>query len=128
MKVSIAGQAVVITSGMKLEDLKSIAKYRSGSLVLKGGEDGKEDIFAVGTGCKGSANEYGVTFNAADDKGFATVTLEIPCGVANRKEWVVENLGEAINLLGKLEDKLGGTMDEIHEEQAKIESSVTVIA
>ena len=41
-KIVIAGDAVVVTSAMKLEDIKTIEKYRPKELVLKGGEDGKE--------------------------------------------------------------------------------------
>ena len=48
-KIVIAGDAVVVTSAMKLEDIKTIEKYRPKELVLKGGEDGKEPIFGVGT-------------------------------------------------------------------------------
>ena len=39
-KIVIAGDAVVVTSAMKLEDIKTIEKYRPKELVLKGGEDG----------------------------------------------------------------------------------------
>ena len=40
-KITIAGDAVVVTSALKLEDIKTIEKYRRNALVLKGGEDGK---------------------------------------------------------------------------------------
>lgn len=46
-KIVIAGDAVVVTSAIKLEDLRNIKKYRPAALILKGGEDGKEPIFAV---------------------------------------------------------------------------------
>ena len=45
-KITIAGDAAVVTSAMKLEDIKTIEKYRPKELVLKGGEDGKEPIFS----------------------------------------------------------------------------------
>ena len=48
-KIVIAGDAIVVTSALKLEDIRAIEKYRPNELVLKGGEDGKEPIFAVGT-------------------------------------------------------------------------------
>mgnify|MGYP007102082194 CR=1 FL=1 len=41
-KITIAGEAVIITSALKLEDIKKVQKYRPKELVLKGGEDGKE--------------------------------------------------------------------------------------
>ena len=44
------GQAIVVVSDVKLEDIKKIEKYRPDALVLKGGEDNKEEIFRIGTG------------------------------------------------------------------------------
>ena len=46
-KVIIAGDAVVVKSAIKYEDLKAVKKYRPEALTLKGGEDGKEPIFSV---------------------------------------------------------------------------------
>ena len=40
-KIVIAGDAVVITSALKLEDIKTIAKYNPKALTLMGGEDGR---------------------------------------------------------------------------------------
>ena len=39
-KIVIAGEAVVVTSAVKLEDYRKVAKYRPKALVLLGGEDG----------------------------------------------------------------------------------------
>ena len=57
-KIVIAGDAIVVTSAMKLEDIKTIEKYRPNALTLMGSEDGKEPIFAIGTteGC-GNINQ-----------------------------------------------------------------------
>lgn len=61
-KIVIAGDAIVVTSAMKLEDIKTIEKYRPNALTLMGGEDGKEPIFAIGTteGC-GNINQVGAS-------------------------------------------------------------------
>lgn len=40
-KITIAGDAVVITSSLKLDDIKTIAKYRPKALTLMGGDDGQ---------------------------------------------------------------------------------------
>ena len=73
-KITIAGDAAVVTSAMKLEDIKTIEKYRPKELVLKGGEDGKEPIFAVGTtNGAGNINAFGASFGAEtrDDEKLA---------------------------------------------------------
>ena len=49
-KVKTMGQAIVVVSEVKLEDIKKIQKYRPEALVLKGGEDNKEEIFRIGIG------------------------------------------------------------------------------
>ena len=97
-KITIAGDAAVVTSAMKLEDIKTIEKYRPKELVLKGGEDGKEPIFAVGT------------TNGAGDV----------------KDWVADRLGAAIISLNKLEEKLPAVLDEIAAEKANVLSNITV--
>ena len=56
-KVKTMGQAIVVVSEVKLDDIKKIEKYRPEALVLKGGEDGKEEIFRIGTGA-GKINTY----------------------------------------------------------------------
>ena len=77
-KIVIAGDAVVVTSAMKLEDIKTIEKYRPKELVLKGGEDGKEPIFGVGTTHgAGNINAVGASFGSEtrDDDKLACITL-----------------------------------------------------
>ena len=77
-KITIAGDAAVVTSAMKLEDIKTIEKYRPKELVLKGGEDGKEPIFAVGTtNGAGNINAFGASFGdeTRDDEKLACITL-----------------------------------------------------
>ena len=48
-KIVIAGDAVVVKSELKLEDIKTIEKYNTKALTLMGGDEGKEPIFALGT-------------------------------------------------------------------------------
>jgi len=79
-KIVIAGDAVVVTSALKLEDIHTIEKYRPKALVLKGGEDGKEPIFAIGTTSgAGNINEVGASFGreSHDEGKLATVTMVI---------------------------------------------------
>lgn len=73
-KIVIAGDAVVITSALKLSDIKTVEKYRPNELILKGGEDGKEPIFALGTTTgSGNINAVGASFGreASDGSGLA---------------------------------------------------------
>lgn len=128
-KITIAGDAAVVTSAMKLEDIKTIEKYRPKELVLKGGEDGKEPIFAVGTtNGAGNINAFGASFGAEtrDDEKLACITLFLDGVAGDVKDWVADRLGAAIINLNKLEEKLPAVLDEIAAEKANVLSNITV--
>lgn len=128
-KIIIAGDAVVITSAMKLEDLRNIKKYRPDALVLKGGEDGKEPVFAVGvTQGNGDINQYGATFGTAtrDDEKLATITMVAPGIDGDIKEFVADKLGSALMSLNKLEETLPGVVQSIAAEKEQVLNAITV--
>lgn len=129
-KIIVAGEAVVVTSSMKLEDLKTIAKYRPDALILKGGEDGKEPIFAVST-TKGAGdiNAYGACFGGEthDNEKLATITMGVGAVVdADIEEYIADKLGSAITNLNKLEEKLPEVLAEIAGEKAAVLASISI--
>lgn len=129
-KITIVGDAVVVTSALKLEDLKTIAKYRPEALVLKGGEDGKQEIFRLGVSCgNGSISGVGAVYGSAthDDEKKATMTILIGgpvCG--DIKEIVADTIGANVQLLNKIEDTLPTVLNEIETEKARIMESIVV--
>lgn len=129
-KITIAGDAVVVTSTMKLEDIKTIAKYRPKALTLMGGEDGKEPVFAIGvTDGAGNINAVGASFGreSYDDNKLACVTMFTGTAVTgDAKEWVADHLGSAIISLNKLEETLPAVLSEIADEKAQVMSNITV--
>jgi hypothetical protein len=129
-KITIAGDAVVVTSSIKLEDIRTIEKYRPSKLTLMGGDDGKEPIFAIGTTCCGTGiiNTVGASFGGAthDDAKLATITMCAGGATGDIKEWTAETIGAAIINLNKLEAKLGAVLAEIAEEKATVMSNITV--
>lgn len=128
-KIVIAGDAVVVTSAIKLEDLRNIKKYRPTALVLKGGEDGNEPIFAINvTNGNGDINQYGASFGAAtrDDEKLATITLVAPGVEGDIKEFVADKLGSALINLNKLEETLPGVIQSIASEKAQIMDNISI--
>ena len=129
-KVVIAGDAVVITSSMKREDLLTIAKYRPNALVLKGGEDNKETIFRISANKNGDGeiNKYGATFGSEshDEEKLATITVFLNRADGDVKEQVADVLGSALISLGALEETLPAVLDEITAEKAAVMDSITV--
>lgn len=129
-KIVIAGDAVVVTSSVKLADYKKIKKYRPKALTLLGGEDGKEPIFCVGvTNGAGSIRSAGVEFGKGtrDGAGLACLTTTLD-GVETEdiKGYVADKFGPAVLLLGKIEEKIPGILEEIEAEEAAILSNITV--
>lgn len=131
-KIMIAGNAVVAKSALKLEDIALIQKYRPNELTLKGGEDGKEPIFTLGVApanC-GNIGNYGASFDSEtrDDEKLACTTMVItgtPTG--DIADWVAEQFGGAMTNLNKLEARLPAVIAEIHEEQAAVKESISVV-
>ena len=131
-KIVIAGDAVVVTSSMKLEDLLTIAKYRPEALVLRGGDEGKEKIFALSVNKNGvgEINKYGATFGSEshDDDKLATITMGLTCGRdTDVEECVADNIGAAIIRLNELEEALPAVLEDIAAEKAMIKSSISVV-
>ena len=129
-RITIAGDAVVVTSSMKLEDIRTIAKYRPEALILKGGDDGKEPIFAVGvTKGNGSINQYGASFSPEthNEDGLATITIVVNGSVdGDIKDFVADRIGSAIINLNKLEESLPCVVEEINAEKAAVIESITI--
>ena len=128
-KITIVGDAVVVTSTLKLEEYKTIEKYRPNALTLMGGEDGKEPVFHVSVSGSGDINQYGASFVSAthDENGYATITMCACTESRDLKEWVADKLGAAIINLNKLEAQLPAVLDEINREKAEVMSNISVV-
>lgn len=129
-KVTIAGNAVVITSSMKLADLATIKKYRPKALRLMGGENGKEELFVVdvGTSGNGGLNNVGAAFCAAthDDAKKACITINLDGVQGDVKEYVADKYGEALIHLNALEETLPAVLTAITAQKADIMANIAV--
>lgn len=129
--ISVVGEAVVVTSNLLLDDIKSVAKYRPEKLQLKGGVDDKEVVFVIGvaSNARGSLNSVGAEFGniPQDDTGYATITIDRPrVDGMGTKEAVAERIGTAILDINKMEAILPAVIEEIANEKAAIMENITV--
>lgn len=129
-KITIAGNAVVVTSSMKFEDLQLIKKYRPKALALKGGEDGKETIFQifVGSNGSGSINEEGAVFCGPDhtEEKLAVITMGLAVE-GNVKETIADQIGYPVMKLNKLEALLPAVVKEIRAEKETVLSNINIV-
>jgi len=127
-KFVVAGDAVVVTSAVKFDDIVALKKYRPEALCLKD-EEGRV-IFKVGIGATGGVSDFGITFTSEsnDDKGFAQVTIIAPDHDGDAKAAVVDSHFVAIEKLEKLEKHIAEELASVEEMKKKISESVSVVA
>lgn len=125
------GEAVVITSGLKLEDIRKIAKYRPEALVLLSEGEEKEPVFCIAPCEKraGGISKYGAEFGGCDANGFAQVTMAYagPDGDEETvKAAIADSIGGAVNMLTRLEAGLPAVVRQIDAEIAAIMANIEV--
>ena len=129
-KITVAGQAVVVTSGTKLDDLKLVKKYRPDALTLYSEGEEKEPVFKIGFCADGSGSigTYGIEFpeTSYNDEGLAQVTLLYEGETEDLKESIVDSIGGAILKLNKLEKKLPDVVAEIAAERAAVLAQIRI--
>lgn len=130
-KITIAGDAMVITSDAKLEDIKLIQKFMPKALTLKEfDENGKSvDTFKVGaTDGEGSINEYGVSFGreSRDRQGLAIITIGIPDEIEDAVAFAADVVGVPLMKLNQLEETFGVVLEQIKKDRDAILENITV--
>ena len=130
-KITITGDAMVVTFGRTLEDIKTLEKYNPKALRLfETDEDGKRfEAFTVcSTDGPGSINQYGASFGSVthDDAKLATITLTIPRGTADAVEYAADLLGKAIVNLNKVEAGLDEAMAQVAADKAAVLENIAL--
>ena len=127
-KIKVAGKAVVITSSLKYEDIKTIEKYRKNALTLRDEKD--EPVFRIGTtNGTGKINAYGAEFDGCtrDNDKLATITILADIDDSDdAKEFIADTVGAWVLTLNKLEKELPKVLEEIKAEKAEILSNIEI--
>lgn len=130
-KVTIVGDAMVVTSIAKLEDIKTLEKYAPKALSLfEKDEDGKkEEVFRVSTTTgDGSIGEFGASFASVthDEAKLATITMCIPKGITDAKEYAAETIGKAVMALNKVEAQFKAALEGVEAEKKAVRENITI--
>lgn len=128
VNVKVLGEAVVIESTLKLEDIENLEAYKKDSLTMKD-EKGKP-YFRVGVAedAQGEINDFGVEFGnrTTSPAGNARVTLAICPDHENVKEAIWAHLGTALLKLQKAEQELPTVLNELATDIATIDNMIEV--
>ena len=130
-KVLLAGHSVVITSSLKLEDIRKAEKYCPDALILMGGKDNEEPIFRISTkDTNGSISKYGAEYSRTtyNKDGYATMTLglNVPDGV-DTKEYIADKIGRCMVNLEALEEKIPAVLEDLNKKRAEFIENIDTI-
>lgn len=124
-KVTVVGEAAVITSALKLEDIQTAKKFRPDALKLI--ED-KQTVYAIDVTerSSGAINNVGATFSTTTDaEGRATITLNADRST-DIKEEIQNKIGLALLKLKKIEDNFAEALAGINADKAAIAELIDV--
>ena len=123
-KIKIIGDAMVVTSALKLEGLKKLDKFRAEALTIPD-EEGNS-IFAISIGKNANFSKYGATFTGENADGFATTTIALPTGIDNaeKRTYVRDTYGEALLNLISFESIIEAEICQLTEELAEAEANI----
>lgn len=130
--INLVGDALVVTSAITFEDLKTVQKYKPTALTIreKDEEDGWKDVYTIGVGDNGGINQYGATFSGAsrDAKKLATLTVKFsaPADPAQAKAQIADKYGFAISCINRIEAGIQGALEEIKASQKAVADAITV--
>ena len=124
--ITIAGNAAVITSAIKVADITKMKKYNPAALTLK--DEKEKPIFMIDMGEKASVSNAGIIFNGTsrDGNGYATATFDIGT-VEDAEAYVMDKVGFSILRLNELEDTIGNSVAAIDDKLNAVKSTITVM-
>lgn len=127
-KIIITGSAIVLKSGLELDTLKKLAKYKPGAMEARDEKDRLVFKVAIAGEGEGSVSEKAIYFAPVthDADGLATVTLGIPACVKDAKDYVADLLGSVYPKLQALETAMVGASDEVDAAKAEMLENITV--
>lgn len=129
-KAAVNGNALVLTSDAKLEDIELIAKYRAKTLTMYEGEGtNKQPVFRVclSKDGMGAVSANGVSFSTRKNAdGKATVTVNLPADKAVDMEAIEDMVGPALLKLSKMEEGFAAIIDEIKAEQTAVREHISI--
>lgn len=128
-KVKIVGNAVVITSDLKVEEILKVKKFTKSGLTLK--DEKGNDIFAIDycPGANGSISEHGVVYAETNAEDYAQLSLLLAEDVKaeDRMDVILDNYAIALGNLKTLETYIREAATELNATVENIKDGIEVI-
>lgn len=116
----------VITSGFTIEQIKLIEKYQPEELRVYNTET-RDLLFKMATGNVGTLSTYGIVFNTSNSEGKAALMIDVEGETTEEKKaYIVDHFGVAINNANMIEAHLQNIIDNITANNEAIAASITV--
>jgi len=127
-KLKISGNAIVLTSDLKLDTIKKMEKYNPDALIIfnetKNGD--REEVFKIGSGAISGISVFGITFAETNKAGLAVATILLPETIPNdaKKQFVKDVFGNTIFLLQDLEAAVKTSCEELDAAYAELDKII----
>ena len=124
-KMTIAGKALVLTSGVSTAILEKVKRYSPEALTLRDAET-KEPVFGITSGKVGSISKNLIVYDDVTADGFARVTF-VPEVKSLSKDWVKSEYGLMLFQLEQLEVNIKAAFDTVSEKITSVEDKITEV-
>lgn len=128
MTIKIVGQALVITSSLKRDDIETLAKYNPKALrLVEKQKDSDVEKFRVSVGEGNSISRCGISFGNVTADGLAQCSVLLPNMEADKRADFVKNeLGMALYSLSQIETQTAAALTTVKATLDTVMAGVTV--
>ena len=126
-KIQIIAKSIIVTSNLPVEVIENLEKYNPGGLVLADKcDDEVVEVFRIATGNRAKFNQYGITFDGKNSKGFAQATILTDNAMTSDE--VKEKYGLALLNLNDLEAAIKTEWKALQEKLNTIDDDIVEVA
>lgn len=127
MKLSIVGDAYVLTSTLTVNEVALLKKCSPGELRVKD-EDGNDQFAVSYSEGRPCISKFGITFGGTthDEDKFLTVTGMIPAGTGDCREYLADLVAPAVAYLKLLEERIPTVAERIKAEHDALVAAINV--
>lgn len=124
-KIRIVGNAMVLTSKLKLATIQKMEKYNPKALGLyEINKDEEVEVFKIMSGKLSSINKFGIVFAEANKDGYAVATTLFPADIKDKKEFIKDNFATVLFMLEDLEAAIETSCAELEAAFSKLDEDI----